>query len=132
MTFKEAYIRTGRILNISVTPADRHSYVPFGYVYVEVLTLWHQPDKIAELLNDAGHSHMECATSICCCARDHEPCGSNAKTERWSIGTLELGQQVQRWLASVRQMRLAFNLALINLRIQGGYSIASIEPLFQR
>lgn len=25
MTFKEAYIRTGRILNISVVPADRHS-----------------------------------------------------------------------------------------------------------
>jgi predicted acylesterase/phospholipase RssA len=25
MTFKEAYMRTGRILNISVTPADRHS-----------------------------------------------------------------------------------------------------------
>lgn len=27
MTFKEAYLRTGRILNISVIPADRHSYV---------------------------------------------------------------------------------------------------------
>lgn len=25
MTFKEAYLRTGRVLNISVTPADRHS-----------------------------------------------------------------------------------------------------------
>ena len=25
MTFKEAYMRTGRILNISVIPADRHS-----------------------------------------------------------------------------------------------------------
>jgi hypothetical protein len=25
MTFKEAYARTGRILNISVIPADRHS-----------------------------------------------------------------------------------------------------------
>ena len=27
MTFREAYLRTGRILNISVIPADRHSYV---------------------------------------------------------------------------------------------------------
>lgn len=27
MTFKEAYLRTGRILNISVIPADRHSCV---------------------------------------------------------------------------------------------------------
>ena len=30
MTFKEAYMRTGRILNISVIPADRHSYVLAG------------------------------------------------------------------------------------------------------
>lgn len=29
MTFKEAYMRTGRILNISVIPADRHSYECF-------------------------------------------------------------------------------------------------------
>jgi predicted acylesterase/phospholipase RssA len=28
MTFKEAYMRTGRVLNISVVPADRHSSVP--------------------------------------------------------------------------------------------------------
>jgi len=27
LTFREAYLRTGRILNISVIPADRHSYV---------------------------------------------------------------------------------------------------------
>ena len=27
MTFREAYLRTGRILNISVIPADRHSCV---------------------------------------------------------------------------------------------------------
>lgn len=27
MTFREAYMRTGRILNISVIPADRHSSV---------------------------------------------------------------------------------------------------------
>ena len=27
MTFREAYLRTGRILNISVIPADRHSLV---------------------------------------------------------------------------------------------------------
>lgn len=27
MTFREAYNRTGRILNISVVPADRHSCV---------------------------------------------------------------------------------------------------------
>lgn len=27
MTFHEAYLRTGRILNISVIPADRHSSV---------------------------------------------------------------------------------------------------------
>lgn len=25
LTFKEAYIRTGRVLNVSVTPSDRHS-----------------------------------------------------------------------------------------------------------
>lgn len=25
MTFREAYVRTGRILNVSVIPADRHS-----------------------------------------------------------------------------------------------------------
>ena len=25
MTFREAYLRTGRILNVSVIPADRHS-----------------------------------------------------------------------------------------------------------
>lgn len=28
MTFREAYLRTGRILSISVIPADRHSSVP--------------------------------------------------------------------------------------------------------
>ena len=28
LTFREAYLKTGRILNISVIPADRHSYVP--------------------------------------------------------------------------------------------------------
>lgn len=27
MTFREAYMRTGRILNVSVIPAERHSYV---------------------------------------------------------------------------------------------------------
>lgn len=27
MTFKEAYMRTGRILNVSVIPAERHSWV---------------------------------------------------------------------------------------------------------
>lgn len=34
LTFREAYLRTGRILNISVIPADRHSYVPI------LLTRW--------------------------------------------------------------------------------------------
>jgi S-formylglutathione hydrolase FrmB len=27
LTFKEAYERTGRALNVSVVPSDRHSYV---------------------------------------------------------------------------------------------------------
>lgn len=30
-TFKEAYLRTGRILNISVVPADRYSSVSLVY-----------------------------------------------------------------------------------------------------
>lgn len=34
MTFREAYLRTGRILNISVIPADRHSYVLCRSVHV--------------------------------------------------------------------------------------------------
>jgi predicted acylesterase/phospholipase RssA len=30
LTFKEAYERTGRALNVSVVPSDRHSYVPWA------------------------------------------------------------------------------------------------------
>jgi len=48
MTFREAYLRTGRILNISVIPADRHSYVIFS---CEGTTLNSFLDSPTKLLN---------------------------------------------------------------------------------
>lgn len=41
MTFKEAYLRTGRILNISVIPADRHSPTKLlNYVTAPDTVIW--------------------------------------------------------------------------------------------
>lgn len=41
MTFKEAYLRTGRILNISVIPADRHSPTKLlNYVTAPDTIIW--------------------------------------------------------------------------------------------
>ncbi len=41
MTFKEAYMRTGRILNITVIPADRHSPTKvLNYVTAPDTIIW--------------------------------------------------------------------------------------------
>jgi len=41
MTFKEAYLRTGRILNISVVPADRHSPTKLlNYITAPDTVIW--------------------------------------------------------------------------------------------
>lgn len=34
MTFREAYELTGRVLNVSVIPFDRHSYVAYVFTIV--------------------------------------------------------------------------------------------------
>jgi hypothetical protein len=45
MTFREAYIRTGRILNISVIPADRHSCV-YRHLHKQTILTLVRPSKL--------------------------------------------------------------------------------------
>jgi len=67
LTFREAYLRTGRILNISVIPADRHSYVPVPGCSLRIAPEQvPQADQTLELYDCPGLHHLECTSRLCC------------------------------------------------------------------
>lgn len=45
-TFKEAYLRTGRVLNISVVPADRYSYEFLNNIFFSLANKPTSPTKV--------------------------------------------------------------------------------------
>ena len=114
MTFKEAYLRTGRILNVSVIPADRHSCVTYQPSIVTILIGYAQTHKVVELPDCTGHRDLECTLGFCCRSRHSQPRGPHAEAEGRVARPLALGKQVQGWL------------------VEGGYSYSSSEPLLQR
>lgn len=138
MTFREAYNRTGRILNISVVPADRHSYV-FSPCVVSVAATETavQPDEAVKLYDGAGYDNLERALGICSCSRHPEPCRPDAEAEGWDRHSVELGKQVQGRISEVRYRRfLPSSLAdsgdrvditvqALNLYFNGGYATGS-------
>lgn len=78
MTFKEAYLRTGRILNVSVVPADRYSYV-LKLLFMTLLTIALQTYQIVELYHSSRYSNLECFAGIRSRSRYSQPCSPYAK-----------------------------------------------------
>ncbi|KAI0761733.1 hypothetical protein BC629DRAFT_1726055 [Irpex lacteus] len=75
MTFREAYMRTGRILNVSVIPADRHSPTKLlNYLNAPDTVIWSallasaayqdmNPVVLMQKLRDVSQSLLQCYTS---------------------------------------------------------------------
>ena len=93
LTFREAYLRTGRILNISVIPADRHSYVP-APDHLSRITPEQPPqaDQALELYDCPRLHYLEC-TSCFCRRAGYPQLGCHAaEDEGWDGHSVELGE----------------------------------------
>jgi len=102
LTFREAYLRTGRILNISVIPADRHSCVlAHGYWLRAASDQVLQADQTLELYDRPGLYYLERTPRFCRCARHPQLGCYAAEDEGWDGHPVELGEQVQRWESEV-------------------------------
>ena len=101
MTFMEAYKRTGKVLNISVIPADRHSPVKLlNYVTAPDCVIWSAllasaavPGIVSCVTQTVEDAHM--LTTFLAPAQPHLP---YAKDQVRTRNPLELGPPLQRRL----------------------------------
>lgn len=93
MTFREAYLRTGRILNISVIPADRHSSVSSLSVKILLISSV-QANQVIKLRYCTGYGHLERVAGLSSSTWYTESSSADAETQGWSSCTVELGKQV--------------------------------------
>ena len=98
LTFREAYQRTGRILNISVIVR-----LVFICRILSILICVEacgspQPDKTSKLSHCSRHCHMDRTHGFRCCSGDSQSCRANGEGERWEACSMELGLEVQGWL----------------------------------
>ena len=92
LTFREAYLRTGRILNISVIPADRHSYVLAPGSSRVATDQVPQTDQTLELHDRPGLYYLECTSCFCRRARYPQLGCHVAEDEGRDGQSMELGE----------------------------------------